>query len=294
MTGQPTVPALRIEGLVKSFPSFQLGPLDLTVPAGSLYGLIGPNGAGKTTTIDLILGMGAEDGGTITVFGMDHRRDEVAVKRRIGYVSPEMSMAAWGTVRRLIGYVRQYYPTWDAAYCDALLRRFLLDGGNRISELSLGNRTRLNLVIALAHRPDLLLLDEPTTGLDAVAKTQLFREILDLMEEERRTVLISSHNLTDLERFTDRIGMISRGRLLLEGQTANLVERFNLVDIAVPNGRQPAVSDGIRIREKDNTRWRLLVDSAHPAARELDQFEILARTPVTLEELFVALVETEQ
>ena len=110
-------PAIELRGLVKTYPRFTLGPIDLSVPRGAIYGLIGPNGAGKTTAIDLIFGLGRNDAGTIRVLGLDHRADEVSLKRRVAYVSPELNFATWGKVGKAIRFVRGFYPGWDDAYC---------------------------------------------------------------------------------------------------------------------------------------------------------------------------------
>lgn len=285
--------ALRIRGLEKSFPNFKLGPFDLTVPTGAIYGLIGPNGAGKTTTIDLIMGMGREDAGAIEVFGMDHIRDEVAVKRRIGYVSPDLSFDVWRKVYKLLGFIRRFYPDWDDAYCASLLERFGIGLHDSIPTLSFGSRTKLSLVVALSHRPALLLLDEPQSGLDAVSKRELFTELLAAVQDEERTVLIASNNLDDVERFTDHLGMIKGGRILLEGSTADLINRFRMVDCAIPDGKAPAAIPGVYPQEQRGNRWRMLVDLSSGGMSALLALGAtdLADAPVTLEELFVALVK---
>ncbi len=221
--------AIEIRGLEKRFPNFHLGPLNLTVPQGAMYGYIGPNGSGKTTTIDLIMGMGAKDAGRITVFGLDHITDEVAVKKQVGYVSPDLSFNAWGRVDRLINFYRSFYEDWDDDYCAALLIRLKIGWKDRIRTLSFGTRIKLGLVLALSHRPALLLLDEPLAGLDAVSKQEIFTELLSAVQDEERTVFISSHNLDDIERFTDHVGILKEGKLLLEGPTPELVESFRMI-----------------------------------------------------------------
>lgn len=287
--------ALVIRGLEKRFSKFALGPLDLTVPKGAIYGFIGPNGAGKTTTIDLIMGMGKNDAGTIEVFGFDHARDEVAVKSRVGYVSPDLSFSAWGRVGRILGFIRSFYPDWDDAYCDDLLKRFNLGVDDAIGTLSFGSRTKLNLVIALSHRPALLLLDEPLSGLDPVSKREVFAELLDAVQDEERTVLVSSHNLDELERFCDHVGIIDSGRMLLEGPTSELVERFKMVDCVSTNGAHAQQLDGVWVQRKDGDRWRLLLDTKTNAIDRLHAHGMtdVSTAPVTLEELFVALVKGE-
>lgn len=289
-----TKEAITIRGLTKRFSAFQLGPLDLSVPTGAIYGLIGPNGAGKTTTLDLIMGMGKKDGGTIEVFGLDHARNEVAVKKRIGYVGPDLSFTAWGRVNRLLSFVRSFYVDWDDAYCTDLLARLNIGLHDRISTLSFGARTKLSLVIALAHRPALLLLDEPLAGLDVISKQEVFSELLQVVQDESRTVVISSHDLHDLERLTDHTGIICRGKLLLEGPTAALVDRFRTVDCIGPDGMAPRTIPGMRVLEREGARWRLLADLSQNALKALESTgarEITAM-PVTLEELFLALIRS--
>ena len=288
--------AIEIRGLEKAFPTFQLGPLDLTVPRGAIYGFIGPNGAGKSTTMDLMFGMGDRDAGTITVNGLDHRRDEVEFKRRVGYVSPDISFAVWGRVGKAIRFVRGFYPDWDDDYADRLLADFKLNPKDKIATLSFGARTKLNLLLALAHRPEVLVLDEPTTGLDAVSRRQVFTELLHAVKEGNRTVFISSHGLTDLERFADHVGLIKDGRLLFEGPTDAVVERFCQVDLEAPAGMEIKTTEGCTVVERDGNRWRTLVDKTRGGLERLTAggAKEIANAPVTLEELFVALMREEQ
>jgi ABC-2 type transport system ATP-binding protein len=283
--------AIEIRGLKKSFGHFHLGPLDLTVPQGAIYGLIGPNAAGKTTTLDLIMGMGSPDAGSIKVLGLDHRRDEVAMKRQVGYASPDTNYYAWGKVWKLIRFVRGFYPTWDEPYCQRLLNSFQVSAADAIYALSFGTRVKLGLILALSWHPKVLILDEPTAGLDAVSKKQIFSELLAALESEERTVIISSHGLSDLERFADNIGMIKNGRLLVEGPTSELMERFILADFVTENGATFTPPEGFFVQKHESNRWQALVDTRKNsleslAARGARQ---LSTTPFTLEDLFVAL-----
>ena len=283
--------AVEIRGLKKVFPQFTLGPVDLTVPTGALYGLVGPNGAGKTTTLDLIFGMGAKDAGSIAILGLDHLRDEVAMKRQVGYVSPELRFDAWGRVGRAIDFVRGFYPTWDAGYCERLLQTFELGVRDRIRTLSFGSRIKLTLVLALSWRPPLLVLDEPTVGLDAIAKQQVFAELLAAVRDGDRTVLISSHAISDLERFADHVGMISRGRLLFEGPVADITDRYRMVDFVAGTDPGFASEPGVLVQSRDADRWRVLVDRRSSAVDALQRrgAQPISQAPVSLEELFVAM-----
>ena len=283
--------ALEIRGLRKSFTSFTLGPLDLTVPAGAIYGFVGPNGAGKTTTIDLIFGMGAKDAGSIRVLGLDHIKDEVAMKRLVGYVSPDLNFNQWTRVGRAIRFVRAFYPTWDAAYCDRLLGTLQLAPRARISTLSFGARTKLSLLLALAWRPALLVLDEPTVGLDAISKQQVFSELLAAVRDSDRTVFISSHGLTDLERFADHVGMIKDGRLVFEGPMADILDRYRIADIVGDDAAGVVNQPGVIVQRRDDQRVRVLVDTTQaPLAQWRQRGTVqIADVPVSLEDLFIAL-----
>jgi ABC-2 type transport system ATP-binding protein len=284
--------ALEIRGLEKKFAGgFKLGPIDLTVPAGAIYGYVGPNGSGKTTTIDLIFGMGAKDAGQITVLGLDHLKDEVAMKQQVGYVSPDLNYAPWGKVGRVIQFVKGFYPTWDDAYCEQLLRSLHVGRQERVMTLSFGAKIKLSLVLALSWRPKLLILDEPTVGLDAISKQEVFSELLSAVGDGERSVLISSHGLTDLERFADHIGMIKHGKMIFEGSTADMIERHRIVDFVADRGHSIAERSGVFVQAQQANRWRVLLDLERAPMEWLlaSGAKDITEAPVTLEELFVAI-----
>ncbi len=283
--------AIEIRGLQKSYPRFTLGPLDITVPTGAIYGFVGPNGAGKTTTIDLMFGMGAKDAGSITMLGFDHLRDELAIKQRVGYVSPELDFRPWGRVGSAIHFVRGFYPTWDEDYCTELLRTFRVGRDEKIAALSFGARIKLALVLALSWRPTLLVLDEPTVGLDAIAKQQIFAELLASVRDEERTVFISSHAITDLERFADHVGMIKDGRVVFQGALADLLERYRMVDFTLERPVDLIDHPGIVVQRQEQDRWRVLMDQRQTNVEWLQGrgARQIASASVSLEDLFIAL-----
>jgi ABC-type multidrug transport system ATPase subunit len=286
--------AIEFEGVQKSFGlAFSLGPLTLSVPRGSIYALIGPNGAGKSTALNMLIGMGEPTLGSITILGRNIREDEVEIKRRTAYVSPDMDYRAWGTVGRAIDFVRGFYPDWNAARCEELQFAFGVHRDSRVDALSFGARMKLALVLALSRDAELLVLDEPTLGLDAIARRQLFAELLKFMAGDGRTILISSHQLTDLERFADHAAIVNQGKLLTSGRMDKLVERYRQFDARVLRDA-PVDIAGVSMIDRQGDRVRLLVDGelAPAEALEMPQLEILAQIPLTLEDLFLALIQS--
>jgi ABC-2 type transport system ATP-binding protein len=229
------------------------------------------------------------------VLGLDNRRDEVAMKRQVAYASPETSYRGWNKVSKLIRFVRGFYPSWDGEYCRQLLQKLKIKPDDSVTTLSLGTRIKLGLVLALSWHPKVLILDEPTAGLDAVSKKQIFSELLEAMKDEERTVLISSHGLNDLERFADNIGMIKNGKLLIEGATSDFMERFQLVDFVMKNGEEFEPPAGFFPQKREGERWQALVDMRKNSAESLEARGAtkVSATPVTLEDVFVALAGEE-
>jgi ABC-2 type transport system ATP-binding protein len=286
--------AIEFQDVQKSFGlAFSLGPLSLNVPCGSIYALIGPNGAGKSTALNMLMGMGEPGLGNIRILGRDMREDEVEIKRRTAYASPDMDYRAWGTVGRAIDFVRGFYPDWNAALCEELQFTFGVHRDSRVDALSFGSRTKLALVLALSRDAELLVLDEPTLGLDAIARRQLFAELLKFMTRDGRTILISSHQLTDLERFADHAAIMNQGRLLTSGRMDKLVERYRQFDARVVRDA-PSSVPGVSVMDRQADRVRLLIDQDNAPVDALAALgvEVLAEVPLTLEDLFLALIKS--
>ena len=228
--------------------------------------------------------------------GFDHRADEVALKHHAAYVGPDLNFQVWGKVGNAIRFVRGFYPGWDDTYCAALMKAFHLSDSDKIATLSFGAKTKLGLLLALARHPEVLILDEPTTGLDAVSKQQVFAELLKAVEDGERTVLISSHGLSDIERFADHIGMIKNGKLLLEGRTDEIVDRFRMVEFFTESGTAFQNRDGLIILKQSENRWHALINQKSGAHDWLQTrgAKQVSLTRLTLEDLFVALVKKEE
>jgi ABC-2 type transport system ATP-binding protein len=287
----PEPPALEIQEVVKKFRTFALAGVSLTVPAGSITALVGPNAAGKTTLLNLIFGVGASDAGSIRVFGHDHVRDDVALKKIAAFAGPELDFSAWGSVRAALRFLAGFRPTWDPAYERRLLEQLELAPQKTIRALSFGEQTKLALVAALAWRPRLLVLDEPTTGLDARARNFLMHELLAVVTDPTRSILLSSHQLSDVERYADRLVLLSRGRVLLEGEMGSLVEDYCWAQWSAPAHSGFGAVPGILAPQGEGTRWKALLQRSVCSPEKLTAMGATQMhvQPVTLEELFLVL-----
>jgi ABC-2 type transport system ATP-binding protein len=211
-----TEPVIQLSDLTRRFgATVALDSVTVSVPRGSVYGLVGANGAGKTTLIKHVLGLLRAEAGSVRVFGLDPVADPVGVLRRIGYLSEENDLPGWMTVGELARYSRALYPGWDDAYAGELRRIFALDTAARLETLSKGQKARAGLLVALAHRPELLVLDEPSSGLDPLVRRDILGAVMRTIAHEGRTVLFSSHLLDEVEQVADHVAMIRRGRIVL-------------------------------------------------------------------------------
>jgi ABC-2 type transport system ATP-binding protein len=218
-----TASVIEITGLTRRFGSkLALDSVTLAVPRGAVYGLVGANGAGKTTLIRHILGLLRAEAGAVHVFGLDPVADPVAVLSRIGYLSEENDLPGWMRVDELIRYSRAFYPGWDDVYAEELRGTFELDPSAKVKTLSKGQRARMGLLIALAYRPELLVLDEPSSGLDPIVRRDILEAIIRTIAHEGRTVLFSSHLLDEVERVADQVTMIADGRIVVSSPLAKL------------------------------------------------------------------------
>ncbi len=209
-------PVIQVSELTRRFgATTALASVTLSVTRGLVHGLVGANGAGKTTLIKHVLGLLRAESGSVRVFGLDPVADPVDVLSRIGYLSEERDLPGWMRVDELILYSRAFYPAWDDAYAEELRDTFGLDPTATIRKLSKGQKARAGLLIALAYRPELLLLDEPSTGLDPIVRKDILGAVMRTIADEGRTVLFSSHLLDEVEQVADHVTMINHGRIVL-------------------------------------------------------------------------------
>lgn len=273
-----------------------LDGVSFSVGSGEVFGLLGRNGAGKTTLIRIAMGMIEAQKGTVRIFGMDPRENGIEVKRRVGYVSEDQILPPFLSVRATIDIHRELFPSWDDAMAGQLLVRFKLPAQARIKTLSKGQARQVELICAVAHRPELLLLDEPAGGLDPAARREFLETSIQLLNETGSTILFSSHLMADLERLARRVVMIHEGKLLLDSDLDDLREKYCLA--LVPRG--PGTSRESLFGAADCLGGRERPDALHAIFRldadrcrdylERDLGISGARcTPVALEDMFIEL-----
>jgi ABC-2 type transport system ATP-binding protein len=286
------VEAIRTDGLSKRYgATLALDRLDLSISVGEVYGFLGPNGAGKTTAIRLLLGLHRPTSGSASVFGMDAWRDAVAVHRRVAYVAGEPFLWPDLTAAETLEFIARIRGGDDHAYRADLVDRFRLDADKQVRALSKGNRQKVQLVAAFASRADLLLLDEPTAGLDPLMEVT-FRETVREATDRGQTVFLSSHMLGEVEAICDRVGILRAGRLVDEGSLAALRHLGSHVVEVTFDGPAPKLPplDGVHAVEAGANALRLEVSGpVAPLLAVLGGLPVVALTSrePSLEEIFL-------
>jgi ABC-2 type transport system ATP-binding protein len=292
MSANGVGPVVQIAGLTRRFGrTLALDNVSLDVPHGEVFGLVGENGAGKTTLIQHVLGLLRAQSGTVRVFGLDPVRDPVGVLAKVGYLSEERDLPGWMRVGELMRYLQAFYPGWDERFAEELLQRFELDRGARLMTLSQGQRARAGLLGAMAYRPELLVLDEPSAGLDPVVRRDILHAIVRTVASEGRTVLFSSHLLDEVERVSDRVAMIDRGRIVLRGRLDEIKAAHRRLTLLFDEPQPtPPTFGGTSICEGFGREWTLIwsgpLEEAAAGATRSGARIVDERTP-TLDEIFV-------
>lgn len=221
--------AISLRGVRKEFAHFALKDVDLELPKGQVMGLVGVNGAGKSTILRILMGLVHADNGEVEALGHRLPAEQVAAKRNIGYASDDMRLYRGKTLQWHVDFVRSVYSDWDDAYASKLMYRFDLRADQPLRGFSHGQRVKALLLLILARHPKLLLLDEPTTGLDPVARSEVLEAIADVLRDEERSVLFSSHNTKDVEQLSDWIAFLHDGRLVASQDKESFLDRWRRV-----------------------------------------------------------------
>lgn len=284
--------AVQFDRVGKDYPHFRLDDITFTLPDGHVMGFIGPNGAGKSTTLRILLGLVHQDRGEVRVLGHAMPGQQAVAKRDIGFVSEDMRLYN-ATLGWHMEFVQSIYPTWDPDYARVLLRRFDLTPQQKLKGFSHGQRVKAALLLVLARRPRLLVLDEPTTGLDPVARHEVLGGLMEVLADDRRTILFSSHNTLDVEQISDQITFIDRGRIIDAGDKETFLDRWRRIRLEVPQNVSLPPMAGVT-QVSSSGRLSVLTtgsyDESMRSAWTGAGATIHAVEPMTLEEIFVANV----
>ena len=269
--------------------------IDLQVPKGSVYVFLGRNGAGKTTTIKMLMGLLARDFGSIEVMGFDPEKDPVSVRSRVGYVAENQKMYDWMTIGELIWFDKSFYQKWDDKLVDSLLSRFKLTKDLKLKNLSRGMYAQVALILALCQDPELVILDDPISGLDPVVRREFMESIIEILHERERTVFFSTHIVNEVEKLADHVGIMHDGNLLSSmpiDELKNNVKRLRLIfEDKVPEDLSVA-----GMLKKESSGHEVLVTVKDFRKELMDEITNKYRPKVaevqtlTLEDIFIAMV----
>jgi ABC-2 type transport system ATP-binding protein len=288
-----STPIVEVSGLSRHFGKVAaLDCVDFSIERGHVYGLVGANGAGKTTLLKHLLGLLRPQAGSVRVFGFDPIRHPVEVLRRVGYLSEHREMPEWMRIAELLRYLQAYHPTWDMKFAYELIDTFNLDPATKISSLSQGMRAQTGLIAAVAHRPELLILDEPSNGLDAIVRLDIIDAVIRTVADEGRSVIFSSHLLDEMERTCEHVTMIQDGKIAFDADLDDIksLHLHSTVHFRSPLAQAPQI-EGVLTASGGGRSWSMI----HAGGPEqfahyitLAGGEIAQSRQATLEEIFIA------
>jgi ABC-2 type transport system ATP-binding protein len=292
--------AITTDALTKTYGGTRVvDGVSLNVHQGGIYGFLGRNGAGKTTTIRMLLGLARPTAGSARLLGFnagwDSKSDQIAILQRTAFVSQKKTLYASWTAADLVRYTRGYYPTWSDSAVEKYASALEISMNKPFGKLSQGNQTKICLLLALAQGADLLILDEPTVGLDPVVIDQLLRILVEDVASEGRTIFFSSHQLSEVEQIADWVGVIDEGRLLLESRLEDIKSEYRLITAAGAAPGAERSSDVLSVVAEGNFHKYVVTRNAEAFARELSRngAAITSISPLSLREIFLELVRKE-
>jgi ABC-2 type transport system ATP-binding protein len=287
--------AIECEGVTKHYPHFQLQDVNLSFEQGTVMGLVGPNGAGKSTILRIIMGLIGHDSGTVKVLGHSMPKDQLAAKRNIGFVAEDMRLYESENIAFHMDFIKSIFDSWDDDYAKTLLSRFDLNKNQKVKGMSHGQRVKATLLLALARRPNLLVFDEPTTGLDPAVRKEVLDEMMGSLQDETHSVLFSSHNTLDVEQISDYITFIYGGRIVESRNKEDFMDGWrrlrltNLNNSLLPNltNIKDVQQSGRLCAVTVNNYEESIPEKFASAGLQINNIERL-----TLEEIFLANVQS--
>jgi ABC-2 type transport system ATP-binding protein len=293
-----TATAIHIENLHFAYGRKQvLTGVNLEVPTGAIFGFLGRNGAGKTTTIKTLLGLQKPKSGTCTIHGLNSFTDALAVRTKIGYMAEDQQMYGWMSVERIIKWVAGFYQNWDSDFAEALLESLHLPRKTKVKALSKGKNSSLALLLALGHRPNLVILDDPTLGLDPIARKDFLRHVIDLLQSQGVTVFFSSHLLYEIEPVADHIAILDNGVIRKTGRTEEIRDQVRKFAFTAKPTADVTKLPGLLDMTTEENRLAITLENCDEAkrnqVRQMSQNGLLEKA-LNLDEIFEAYVVGSQ
>ena len=285
--------AIAVDGVTKRYPFFALDEVSFRLEQGQIMGFVGPNGAGKTTTMRILMALVRQDAGEVEVLGCRMPAQQIRAKWDVGFVSEEMRLFPGATLGWHMSFVRSIYPGWDERYAKSLLGRFQLREEQGIKGLSRGEHVKALLLLVLARRPRLLILDEPTSGLDPVARHEVITELMEVLQDDERSILFSSHNTVEVEQISDHITFIDRGRIVDSNDKEAFLDQWRRLSLEVPGHVELPAVPGVVNVTRSGSVVTITANDYRPdlvAAYEEAGAHVREVQRMTLEEIFVANV----
>lgn len=282
---------LKVSALEKVLGDYRLGPLDLEIQAGSVLGLIGANGAGKSTTIRCLLGILRPERGSVSICGEPTSMANPLWKRHIGFVLNQSGFYEHLSVRENLKFFASFYPNWDGAYCDQLLKRLDLNPKKKVSSLSTGDLAKLAIIVAMSHRPKLLIMDEPSSGLDPLARAEFIDIIMEHMSSGEPAMLITSHIISDLAALADELAFIAKGRMISASSKDHLQERWRRIRFRNRAGDGALI--GVVEAKREGNLYLVTSEDADSTLQDLRRSgaEILDTCRLSLEEITLSILK---
>jgi ABC-2 type transport system ATP-binding protein len=287
-----TSSAIKLSGVTKTYGKVSaLNGIDLTVPTGSTFALLGRNAAGKSTLLQLILGLLEPTTGSVSVLGLNPAKDGVEVRRRLGYIPEFLAMYEWMTCAEILRFVAAQYKTWSHDVQDDLVKRLRIPLTQKIRTLSRGQRALLTLILAMAHQPELVLLDECTSGMDALAREEFDRSVIELLHDSGRTILFASHQIQELDRLCDWVGIIHEGRMLLQSRVDDLKAQVKTLQVTSDFSGIPGLTV---LKSQSIGRDQLLTVRGDQLHYERLPKSVVDVIDLRLEQIFTSIVSYEE
>ncbi len=289
--------AVEFAGVYKRYPHFALEDINLRLATGGVMGFIGANGAGKSTAMRILMGLVHQDRGEVRVLGSVMPTEQIQAKMDIGYVSEDLRLYSTASLDWHMRFIASIYPAFDQQYARRLLQRFDLKAAQKIKGMSHGQRVKAALLLVLARRPSLLVLDEPTTGLDPVARQEVLGALMEVLADEHRSILFSSHNTLDVEQISDQIVFIDRGRIIDADDKEQFLDRWRRVRLELPAETPIPALNGLIAANRSGHSTVLTLSQFEPAQITYCQqagASVIAVETMTLEEIFLANVQARR